>query len=32
MRGFYLNFDSQVDIILYYVKDSQNFVFNEIYR
>lgn len=30
-RGFYLNFDSQVDIILYYVKDSQNFVFNEIY-
>ena len=29
-RGFYLNFDSQVDIILYYVKDSHNFTFNEI--
>lgn len=28
-RGFYSNFDSQVDIILYYVKDSENFVFNE---
>lgn len=30
-RGFYKNFDSQMDIILYYVKDSSNFVFNEIY-
>lgn len=29
-RGFYHNFDSQVDIILYYVKDYNNFVFNEI--
>lgn len=29
-RGFYSNFDSQVDIILYYVKDTNNFVFNEI--
>lgn len=29
-RGFYRNFDSQVDIILYYVKDPANFVFNEI--
>lgn len=29
-RGFYVNFDSQVDIILYYVKDSKNFVFNEL--
>lgn len=29
-RGFYKNFDSQVDTILYYVKDSHNFVFNEI--
>ncbi len=28
-RGFYSNFDSQVDIILYYVKDAQNFIFNE---
>ena len=28
-RGFYANFDSQVDIILYYVKDVANFVFNE---
>ena len=28
-RGFYANFDSQVDIILYYVKDANNFVFNE---
>lgn len=27
-RGFCYNFDSQVDIILYYVKDPQNFVFN----
>lgn len=29
-RGFYQNFDSQVDIILYYVKDSSSFVFNEL--
>lgn len=29
-RGFYSNFDSQVDIILYYVKDYRNFVFHEI--
>lgn len=28
-RGFYKNWDSQVDIILYYVKDTANFVFNE---
>ena len=28
-RGFYSNFDSQVDTILYYVKDKKNFVFNE---
>lgn len=28
-RGFYANFDSQVDIILYYVKDVSNFVFKE---
>lgn len=28
-RGFYANFDSQVDIILYYVKDTANFVFKE---
>ncbi len=28
-RGFYNNFDSQVDIILYYVKDKRNFVFHE---
>ena len=30
-RGFYENFDSQMDIILYYVKDNKNFVFNEEY-
>lgn len=30
-RGFYKNFDSQMDIILYYVKDASNFVFNEVY-
>lgn len=30
-RGFYSNFDSQVDIILYYVKDPSNFVYNEIH-
>jgi len=29
-RGFYQNFDSQVDIILYYVKNPDNFVFNEV--
>ena len=28
-RGFYRNFDSQMDIILYYVKDIRNFVFHE---
>lgn len=28
-RGFYANFDSQVDIILYYVKDCNNFTFKE---
>lgn len=28
-RGFYSNFDSQVDIILYYVKNPNDFVFNE---
>ncbi len=28
-RCFYSNFDSQVDIILYYVKDKKNFVFHE---
>ena len=31
-RGFYSNFDSQVDIILYYVKNPKDFVFNEIQR
>ena len=29
-RGFFSNFDSQVDIILYYLKDPKNFVFHEI--
>ena len=29
-RGFYSNFDSQMDIILYYVKDTENFVYHEI--
>lgn len=29
-RGFVENYDSQVDIILYYVKDNKNFIFNEI--
>lgn len=29
-RDFYSNFDSQVDIILYYVKNIENFVFHEI--
>ena len=32
LRGFYRNFDSQMDIILYYVKDSKNFVFNEYFQ
>jgi len=31
-RGFYNNFDSQVDIILYYLKDPANFVFNQQYN
>jgi len=31
MRGFYSNFDSQMDLILYYVKNPKNFVFNEVY-
>lgn len=30
-RGFYRNFDSQMDVIFYYVKDTSNFVFNEIH-
>ena len=30
-RGFYSNFDSQMDVILYYVKDKNNFVFNELF-
>lgn len=30
-RGFYSNFDSQMDVILYYVKDKTNFVFHELY-
>lgn len=30
-RGFYKNFDSQMDVILYYVKDNSNFVFKEIH-
>ena len=30
-RRFYSNFDSQVDIILYYVKDPTSFVFHETY-
>lgn len=29
-RGFYNNFDSQMDIILYYTKSKNNFTFNEI--
>lgn len=29
LRAFYSNFDSQVDIILYYVKDPKHFIFNE---
>lgn len=27
-RGFYRNFDSQMDIILYYVKNNRDFIFN----
>lgn len=30
-RGFYKNFDSQIDVILYYVKDNSNFIFKEIH-
>lgn len=30
-RGFHKNFDSQVDTILYYVMDNEDFVFNEMY-
>lgn len=30
LRGFYKNFDSQMDVILYYVKDTKNFVFNRL--
>lgn len=30
-RGFYANFDSQVDIILYYVKNPEDFVFHELH-
>lgn len=29
-RGFYKNYDSQVDIILYYVKNPDDFIFNDI--
>lgn len=29
-RGFYKNFDSQVDTILYYTKSNKDFTFNEI--
>lgn len=29
-RGFYANFDSQMDIILYYTKSPDEFVFNEL--
>lgn len=29
-RGFYKNFDSQVDTILYYVKNPANYIFNEL--
>ena len=29
-RGFYANFDSQMDIILYYVKNPRHFVFHEL--
>ena len=30
-RGFYANYDSQMDIILFYVNDPDNYVFNEIH-
>lgn len=30
-RGFYSNYDSQIDVILYYVKNPNNFIFNEIH-
>ncbi len=30
-RGFYANYDSQMDIILYYVNDPNNYIFNEIH-
>lgn len=30
-RGFYSNYDSQMDVILYYVNDPKNYIFNEIY-
>lgn len=30
-RGFYSNFDSQVDIILYFTKSPEDFVFNEMH-
>ena len=30
LRGFYKNFDSQMDVILYYVKDTKDFVFNRL--
>lgn len=29
-RGFFFNFDPQIDICMYYVKDPANFIFNEI--
>ena len=32
LRGFYRNFDSQMDIILYYVKDTKDVVFNEYFQ
>lgn len=31
IRGFYSNFDSQVDIILYYTKSPDDFVFHELH-
>ena len=30
-RGFYSNYDSQMDTILYYIKNPNDFIFNEIY-
>ena len=30
-RGFYSNFDSQIDVILYYVKNPKDFVFHELH-